>query len=466
MGAREILAVTQNPLRFFAAKSLGSTRPTQCHSVEWFIAGTFGSRWSGLTSSRWIGATQEFPESALGSTRSTFMRLCLPSLLFALATLAAPAATQAAGGASYEIEVSTLLTGHGTEFYTQSRAALIPGPKPRVMVTTQLTNPTGAHGYSDMFTIETSDNGNAWSAPKAIESLRRRRMPGDYDFVIGDVCPQWHAATQRVLATGKTFGFRGGKTEDRGLERVSYAVYKPARDTWSELRLLDLPAKDHEGKPFLEPNSGCHQRVDLPNGEILLPIRYRKDPKSRYYTTIVARCRFDGEKLSYVEHGSEFMIPRERGLYEPSVTTFGGRFFLTMRADHSAFVARGKDGLHFEPFTEWTFDDGAVLGSYNTQQHWLVHGDTLYLVYTRRGANNDHVMRHRAPLFIAEVDPERMCVRRKTERVLFREENADLGAGFGVLDVSSHETWVITSELPAKGSRDYNRVLMARVSWE
>ena len=150
--------------------------------------------------------------------------------------------------------------------------------------------------------------------------------------------------------------------------------------------MLELPKADHEGKPFLEPDSGCHQRVDLPNGEILLPIRHRKNPAVRHYPTIVARCRFDGEKLTCVEHGSEFLIPRERGLYEPSVAAFGGRFFLTMRADHSAFVARGKDGLNYEPFVEWTFDDGQVLGSYNTQQHWLTHNDTLYLIYTRRGA--------------------------------------------------------------------------------
>jgi hypothetical protein len=268
-----------------------------------------------------------------------------------------------------------------------------------------------------------------------------------------------------VLATGKTFGFLGGTQEDRGLERVSYAVYSPKSDTWSDLRLLDLPAKDHEGRPILEPNSGCHQRVDLPNGEILLPIRYRKDPAHRYYTTMVARCRFDGEKLTYVQHGSEFTIPRERGLYEPSVARFDGRFFLTMRADHSAFVARGTNGLDYEPFIEWKFDDGQVLGSYNTQQHWLTYNDTLFLIYTRRGANNDHIMRHRAPLFIAEVDPDRLCVRRATEKILIPENNADLGAGFAVVDFSPQETWVITSEIPTRGSRDYNRMLMARLIW-
>ncbi len=387
------------------------------------------------------------------------------TLTHALFALLLPASIACAADAAYRIEVSTVLTGRGKQLYTQSRAAIIPGNPARVILTTQETDPTGAHGYKDMFMVETLDLGRTWSAPSRIDSLRRTRMPEGHDLVIGDVCPQWHAATGRVLATGKTFGFRGGTTEDRGFERVSYAVFDPRANAWSGLRLLELPAHDHEGKPFLEPNAGCHQRVDLPNGEILLPIRYRKDPRVRHYTTIVARCRFDGTTLRYVEHGSEFLIPRDRGLYEPSVAEFGGRYFLTMRADHSAFVARGNDGLNYEPFSEWRFDDGAVLGSYNTQQHWLVRGGTLYLLYTRRGANNDHVMRHRAPLFIAEVDPEKLTVRRATERILFAEENADLGAGFAVLDISATEKWVVTSEIPSRGSRDYNRVLMARLTW-
>ena len=47
------------------------------------------------------------------------------------------------------------------------------------------------------------------------------------------------------------------------------------------------------------------------------------------------------------------------------------------------------------------------------------------------------VMRNRAPIFIAEVDPEKLCVRRATERVLFPDENADIGAGFGVKSLFS-----------------------------
>lgn len=48
-------------------------------------------------------------------------------------------------------------------------------------------------------------------------------------------------------------------------------------------------------------------------------------------------------------------------------------------------------------------------------------------------------------------------------RRVFPENNADLGAGFGVVDYSPNEIWVITSEAPTKGSRDYKHVLMAKL---
>lgn len=376
------------------------------------------------------------------------------------------AAGMTAAAQPYEIEESVILRNAGGHIYAQTRAAVIPGNPARFIVTAQETDPTVTHGYKDMLMAESTDNGRTWTKPVVIESLRRKRISdGNYDFVIGDVCPQWHTATRRVLATGKTFGFRGGTKEDRGLERVSYVTFDPKKNEWGDLRLLELPETDHEGRAFLEANAGCNQRFDLPNGEILLPVRYRKNPKSRVYTTIVARCQFDGERLSYVEHGAEFDIPRDRGLYEPSVIGHKGRYFLTMRADHSAFVARGGDGINYEPFVEWKFDDGRVLGSYNTQQHWISHGDALYLVYTRKGANNDHVFRNRAPLFIAQVDPDKLCVIRATERVLIAENKGDLGAGFGIMNVSANETWVIAAEIPPGRKPDGNRVVLARVRW-
>ena len=227
-----------------------------------------------------------------------------------------------------------------------------------------------------------------------------------------------------------------------------------------------MPAKDHSGATITGANAGCTQRVDLSNGDILLPVRYWRDPKKHNYTSVVALCAFDGKTLTYKEHGSEHNIAQGRGLYEPSLTKFDGRYFLTMRANHSAFVTRGKDGIHFEPIREWKFDDGQVLGSYNTQQHWVTVGGGLFLVYTRRGANNDHIMRHRAPLFIGQVDPKTLRVMRATERILIPENHATLGNS-GICRISDNESWVTCGEgLIWLGKRkgQLNKVLFIKIT--
>jgi hypothetical protein len=213
------------------------------------------------------------------------------------------------------------------------------------------------------------------------------------------------------------------------------------------------------------PNAGNNQRVDLPDGDILLPVRYQRGTEPRNYTSVVVRCGFDGETLTYKEHGSELNIPQDRGLYEPSLTEFGGRYFLTLRADHSAFVTSGEDGIHFDPIREWVFDDGEPLGSYNTQQHWVIVGGGLFLIYTRKGADNDHVFRHRAPLFIGQVDPRTLRVIRATERVLLPENHATLGNS-GVCRISDDESWVTCGEgLLRLGERkgEKNEILFVRI---
>jgi hypothetical protein len=157
------------------------------------------------------------------------------------------------------------------------------------------------------------------------------------------------------------------------------------------------------------------------------------------------RCAFDGKILRYLHHGDELTVVEGRGMSEPSLIDFGGRYYLTLRNDDCGYVTVGDDGLHFGPPRRWTFDDGSDLGNYNTQQHWLAMPGELYLIYTRRGANNDHVFRHRAPLFIAQVDPERLCIIRRTEKILAPERGARL-CNFGVAKVSDTESWVTVAE--------------------
>ena len=371
-----------------------------------------------------------------------------------------------------EIEALTTIPGRDRDWdWWQARTAFVPaseagkGSRPRWITTMSETGRGGVHNFHDIYQAVSRDGGKTWSIPKVIPSLKRTRQEGGYEVCAGDLWPTYHARSGKVIATGKTFNFEGGTKENRRREKVSYAVMNPADGSWSSLRFLDMPGKDHGGHAITAANAGNTQRVDLPNGEILLPVRYMADAKKFNYTSVVVRCRFDGERISYVEHGTELNIPEGRGLYEPSLIQHGEWFYLTLRADHSGYVTRSRDGLVFEQVREWTFEDGEPLGSYNTQQHWARIGEGLFLIYTRRGAGNDHVFRHRAPLFIGQVDPGRLCVMRRTERILLPDEGATLGNS-GVCRISDHQIWITCGEgLLRLGKRrnDLNKVHVVRV---
>jgi len=223
-----------------------------------------------------------------------------------------------------------------------------------------------------------------------------------------------------------------------------------------------------DDEKFYNSGAECVQRFDLPDGTIFLPISFK--PKGKNSRVTVCKCSFNGNELKYISNGSELVLNNDtRGLGEPSLTKFRGEFFMTIRNDKKGFVAKSSDGLYFEEYIPWTFDDGSELGSYNTQQHWVRHSDALFLVYTRRGAGNDHVFRHRAPLFMAQVDPERMCVLRETEQILVPERGARLG-NFGVCEVSENETWVTVSEwMQPHGVEKYGSdgsVFVAKIRWQ
>lgn len=367
--------------------------------------------------------------------------------------------------AQIAVERSVIVEGDAQWDWTQARTARVPGDDAYLLTTMSRTAKVGAHGYHDVFVVFSEDQGRSWTQPAVIPSLKRMPRPDGYEVVAGDLWPSWHEATGKVLVTGKTFNFADGSKENYLREKISYVVMDPETRTFGPLQTVDLPEHDHQGYRFVAPNAGCHQPVVLENGDVLLPVRYQKVESKRIYTSIVARCRFDGETLRYVDHGSEHTIATKRGLYEPSLTEFRGEYFLTLRADDGAYVAKGVDGIHFSPHIAWTFDDGESLGSYNTQQHWVTLGDRLFLVYTRRGADNDHIMRHRAPLFIAQVDPEKLVVIRATEQIIVPENHATLGNS-GICRLSDDETWVTVAEGRVEfGSRkgDNNQVILAKM---
>ena len=274
-----------------------------------------------------------------------------------------------------QITCSTIAEVNDQWDWFQARSAYIPGESP-VCVTMNQTRHRFTHDYCDVYQSISRDDGTTWSAPAAVASLRRVETADGYAVAGSDFWTQWHARSGMILSSGVSFYFAGGRHEHHLRHRVAYAVMDPQTETWGPLRELELPERDHASQPMLAQSAGCSQRVDLPDGDVLLPIVYMPSSdldenedtfdfsdERVLYNSIVARCGFDGQTLTYKEHGTEHSISRDhsrrlaarrgvefsaRGLCEPSLATFDGAFFLTMRSDHSAFVTKSVDGIHFE----------------------------------------------------------------------------------------------------------------------
>jgi len=377
----------------------------------------------------------------------------------------------------YSIELQTVTEGYDRRTCrVHTRAGVI--PPNRAVLTTQKLRLTGSDIFYAIQSAHSEDFGRSWSEFVEQPAFAARPQPDGSYFYVSDFWPKWHAASGVLLGTGHTPLYRNDELVTTPYpRRPAYGTYDARQRKWTDWRFLDIP-----GDPFYSSGAGCAQRVDLTDGDILLPISHRSRDESALgwkggSSVTVLRCSFDGETLRCLEYGPSLTVPVPRGLGEPSLARFGDRFFLTMRNDQRGYAAVSSDGLEYSPPKPWTFDDGTELGSYNTQQHWIIHSEAPFLVYTRRGANNDHVFRHRAPLFMAQVDVERLCVIRATERIVVPERGARLG-NFGTLNVSPEESWVVVSEWmqttgpdPYDGARcerygSDNSVFVSRIQWD
>jgi hypothetical protein len=371
----------------------------------------------------------------------------------------AAGASDTLGQLPFTVDLTVAREGFDQKYcWVHARAGAVPVDElgqrrdPLVVMTLQKLQLSGSDVFYALNEMTTSDRGANWTEPKRHESFARRPFQwngkNDLQITICDFSPKWHARTRCLLGTGQTVVYENNRVMHVRPRGVGYAVYDATASTWSPWKTVKMPASPR----FENCGAGSAQRVDLANGDVLLPI-YFKVPSQTQYSASVMRCSFDGKTLTYLEHGNEMTIPLERGLFEPSVTECQGRFFLTLRNDQHGYVSVSDDGLSYTKPKKWTFDDSTDLGNYNTQQHWVTHGDDLFLVYTRRGAGNDHVFRHRAPLFIARVDIDKLQVVRASERILVPEKGARLG-NFGVTEVSPTETWVTVTEwMQGPGSR-------------
>ena len=316
------------------------------------------------------------------------------------------------------------------------------------LITMQKLVLSGIDLFHGIEMIKTADADKSFCTPQDCVNLRREYFEDGTSRSLSDATPFYHKKSCKIILTGHMVWY----TEDGRVLRTRprdafYSVYDSAIGDFQKPRIIEMPRTEND--EYYSCGAGCSQIIETADGELLIPMYYKPrsiaSDKYACSSVVVARCSFDGSECKVIDVGNKLTTDVPRGLGEPSIAYHGNKYFLALRNDRTGFVSQSEDGLHFESPRELCFDDGEVLGSYNTQQHWLMGGGRLWLVYTRRAGNNDHVFRHRAPLFIAEFDAERACVIRSTEQIAVPERGARLG-NFGCQSYSDDMGYVFAAE--------------------
>ncbi|MCL4195589.1 MAG: exo-alpha-sialidase, partial [Thermoguttaceae bacterium] len=401
----------------------------------------------------------------LKTTRRRFLRVAGTGLVgAALARITAAEDGDLIAG----VEKVTLRRGRDGSGPTwfHPRACMIPGDSaPTAFMTLQTI--AGSDYFGPVHWMTSTDLGRTWSEPAPVPPLGRVKLPDGSEEGVCDVVPEWHPASKTVLALGHNVFYSGPIFSSNQPPRWPvYAVWRNGQ--WGPRRKLDWA--DPRGAYIYTNN--CGQRVVLPDGGILMAFTHTA-VKSRPRSVSSVICSFDGDTLAVRRVGEEISHDLGRGLLEPSLVAYRGRFFLTMRAeDNRGYVAAGDDGLNWTPKRPWTWDDGQPLTLSTTQQHWLAHSESLWLVYTRKDDSNTNVIRWRSPLWMAQVDIERLCLRRDTERVVLPlvgdgvndPDRVALMGNFHTTNASPDESWVTVGEWqPRNGIR--GDLLLARIHW-
>ncbi len=348
------------------------------------------------------------------------------------------------------------------------RACMIPlRPNPVALMTCQAIS--GSDVYSQVFWSRSSDNGRTWTKPQPIASLGRLSLPGGIEEGTCDVVPDYHAKTNSVLAIGHNVYYKNDVLTQPYQNRYPVYVIGDANGNWSDRKKLKW---DHPETTGIY-TCGCAQRLTLENGNIILPLSFGpKERRDRKVCTVL--CSFDGEDLTILESGNSLELKVKRGLLEPTLARIKNCFYMTIRAeDGHGYISVSHDGLNWEKQQPWCWEDGEPLDMSTTQQRWLCHSHGLFLVYTRKAEHNVNVMRWRAPLYVAQVDTEKLCLVRDSEKVVFPlvgdgindpDHVARMG-NFHVVNASRGESWVTVGEtLPQEGWR--GNTLLGRIYWD
>ena len=274
--------------------------------------------------------------------------------------------------------------------------------------------------FSGLSLFRSFDNGETWSKPVEVSALADIPFPdGTHESFLSSVMHKMDDGKILVLVTTFRYDPDGSRTTG-AYQEVKYLYFEPETGNWSQLRKLELDAPTESDVLAV-----TAQFTQLENSDLLLPYSVRQ--KSGRFFARIARLRLtpDGT-LDVVELSDKIVLEEGRGFFEPSLCRFDGKYFLTVRNDQSGYISSSETWKSFPAPHKLCRTDGEWLGNYNTMTRLIALGGKLYLVYTRKGLNNDHVFRHRAPLLVAEVDTEKLAIKLETEQIAAPEHGARL----------------------------------------
>jgi hypothetical protein len=350
------------------------------------------------------------------------------------------------------------------------RCCLVPNAADKTMHTVLMTvqSITGSDVFHHVYETQSDDLGRTWQEPKPIADMSWHDLGDGLFEGVCDTVPQWHPQTRTVLAMGTTVFYRDNKLTKPSEDRCPAYTVRGKDGKWSLRKKLVWD--DPRASALF--SCGSSERVLFENGDVLVPVTFGQKGRGwRSVTTL--RCSFDGETLTVKEAGNELINKKGRGLLEPSVGKWGGKYFLTIRAeDYKGYVSTSDDGMKWSEPVAYAFDDGEPVTMFTTQQHWLPHSEAMHLVYNRKTDQNANVVRYRAPLFIAELDPVTLKLRKATEQVLLPlvgdpvndPKRVRLTDNFHPLTVSAEESWITVGENTLALGKPGD-CLIARVKW-
>ena len=316
-----------------------------------------------------------------------------------------------------------------------------------MLITSQLMDVAGSDCFDTLQSNFSQDGGKTWTGfipDPVFESWYEDGMRK----VCCDMTPMYHKKTGTFFATGHLANYDVGSlfpvSSYRRKSFVPYAIFDPETKKFSQVKQIQMPPDNK----YADCGSGCSQCYELENGELLIPISFREkvDGVALNARVAILRCSFDGKEIKLLEIGNELEVPDEvRGIGEASVIYHDGNYYCTIRGDTHGYISVSRDGLHYTQPQIWRWDDGEILPTYNTQSHWLHCDGKLYLVYTRKDGKNDHVFRNRAPLYVGQVDCEKLAIIRSSEFVAVPERGARLG-NFGVVSPDDQKAYVVVTE--------------------